>query len=562
MIFSSNLKKDGCLTMTYLKEVLNLESVSELKLLTNPESLEDKKVSSIDITETPDVEYYINKETFILTTAMAFQEDQAKLIPFIQSLMRAQAAGLAIKSGRFLNHRIDQAVIDYANEVSFPIIHIPNKYPLGALLHQLTNYIEGRRQEELAFGLSIQNKFASMVLNNTSIDQAIKEFSKMIKSPILLLNPFKEVISGSQHFQNQRGMKKSLLKNLTKRYGRDKLPNDSIQLGLSKDRQVNVSINRLYIYNHYPHYLLIFNPERLAYPMSNFAIDQVSLIICFLLSKETEITQIHRKTLSDHLLNRLENRPPDTFEGDQKSQQLQLIHSDYYQAINIHDKDVMDKLYNPIVLQEKYQLISQWLIRHLDDYFRNALIIYQDQEANPLIILQEKTTQLESILKKMQRDLGRHIDIQLIYSISKAVKSRQDIPIAISEAKIAFERRKDQESSADFVYYDESEISHLFQKIDHNEIGHFCKSVLRELAYPKSEDQKELRKTLAVYFDNQCETTATAKALYIHRNTVKYRIEKCEELLQKDIRQPKTSLELRLALSLSEDQSKQPEAEA
>ncbi|MEG2601817.1 MAG: helix-turn-helix domain-containing protein, partial [Carnobacterium sp.] len=63
---------------------------------------------------------------------------------------------------------------------------------------------------------------------------------------------------------------------------------------------------------------------------------------------------------------------------------------------------------------------------------------------------------------------------------------------------------------------------------------------------------RELRRTLKVYLESQCEITITAKKLFIHRNTVKYRIAKCEELFESPINDPKLSLNLRLALVLSD----------
>ena len=58
------------------------------------------------------------------------------------------------------------------------------------------------------------------------------------------------------------------------------------------------------------------------------------------------------------------------------------------------------------------------------------------------------------------------------------------------------------------------------------------------------------------YLDQQCEITKTAEMLFIHRNTVKYRIKKCEELLNNNIDHPEFSLQLRVALFLSDPKAK------
>ncbi len=59
-----------------------------------------------------------------------------------------------------------------------------------------------------------------------------------------------------------------------------------------------------------------------------------------------------------------------------------------------------------------------------------------------------------------------------------------------------------------------------------------------------------LIQTLAVYLETHCQISETAKRLYVHRNTIIYRLEKIEELLGKSLKDPDTTLHLRLALRI------------
>ncbi|MDT3893816.1 helix-turn-helix domain-containing protein, partial [Staphylococcus arlettae] len=52
--------------------------------------------------------------------------------------------------------------------------------------------------------------------------------------------------------------------------------------------------------------------------------------------------------------------------------------------------------------------------------------------------------------------------------------------------------------------------------------------------------------------DNQCDITKTAEKIYIHRNTVKYRINKCTNIIGSEIEEPMNSLNIRIALYVSE----------
>ncbi|MGW9985807.1 DNA-binding PucR family transcriptional regulator [Staphylococcus cohnii] len=52
--------------------------------------------------------------------------------------------------------------------------------------------------------------------------------------------------------------------------------------------------------------------------------------------------------------------------------------------------------------------------------------------------------------------------------------------------------------------------------------------------------------------DNQCDITKTADKIFIHRNTVKYRINKCSNMIGTNIEDPVHSLNIRIALYVSE----------
>jgi transcriptional regulator len=43
------------------------------------------------------------------------------------------------------------------------------------------------------------------------------------------------------------------------------------------------------------------------------------------------------------------------------------------------------------------------------------------------------------------------------------------------------------------------------------------------------------------------------KKLFVHRNTVIYRLDKCSQLLQKDLKDPEVTIQLRLALRIRRD---------
>lgn len=537
-------------SLVLISDLLKIDYIHDLKLLTNSDSLTNSPILNIEITETPDVEYYISPNTLILTTGMVFKENQLGMIEFIDSLIRAKASGLAVKTGRFLNGRLDQRIIEHANQHQFPIINIPDKYPLGRLLHQLSNFIWNHKQEEIEFALEIQQQFSGLLLNNTPLERIINEFSHIIKCPIILLNPIKRLLVASDYFKGKSGLIGQIEDQFQDLFYKKQAPDDYVKMNLDGETKV-VSISNVFVYQYFPHYLLILNPENMTYPTSTFAIDQAKLVLSYCLYKSEKIHDTYLQTASNLLLETLHLKSTSTANLYKRIDDVDFIDSNYYRVIEVNDQSSLKKLGNGVRLSEKKALIREWFSLYGEDYLGKIVLVQTNTNANFYVIIQEKMLDLEKRLIKCRNDLNRLIDISLIFSVGDPVSTIDQIMRSLDQASITYRARLVDVNDHFVEYYNDSGMQSLFQTLDEKEVAYFCVSVLKDLAYPETDNQRELRETLKVYLDCQCEATLTANELYVHRNTVKYRIEKCQELLGCEVRDPKNSLHLRLALSLS-----------
>lgn len=76
----------------------------------------------------------------------------------------------------------------------------------------------------------------------------------------------------------------------------------------------------------------------------------------------------------------------------------------------------------------------------------------------------------------------------------------------------------------------------------------FARRLLDPLEQHDARHGAELVATLRAWLDENCSTTATARALVVHRNTVAHRMRRIEDLLGQPLRSPSVLLELQLAV--------------
>ena len=67
--------------------------------------------------------------------------------------------------------------------------------------------------------------------------------------------------------------------------------------------------------------------------------------------------------------------------------------------------------------------------------------------------------------------------------------------------------------------------------------------------YDRANDT-QLMKTLDIYLQEDCNIARTTERLYVHRNTVKYRIKRIQELLGRDLHDINVKFNLQLAFKI------------
>lgn len=543
--------------MKTLTDILQAPRFSDLTLLTKGVATE-VIITSVEITETPDIANFTSTDTLLLTTAMYYKNRQYELKELINSLTKVGVAGLVIKLGRFIDE-VDEDVIRYAQKKNFPLLSIPGTKPLGAEMQKLSSFINNTKTEQISYALDIQKQFSNLIINDAPLDKIITELGNILCCPVLLLNPFKEVLAHSKDFEQIKITDSSLIEQLMD-LNSFKQKSTTRFVQMDAQTKVEVAIFPIKSNNYFPYYLVVLSPEKIPYPVSEFTIEQALLILSFVLLKNEKIEASQKQIKSDYFYNlveRQEHKITDTKRWMAYDIHFGIRFSHFYQIIYVSLKNEGEHAHYVKLNEEKMNLAYLWLNDKLSEYFEDAVIFPEKNSHNLVILLQNKVD-----LDKVGETLGivnqlllQRLPIEIVFSCGQACENFDKISTSLVEAKLMFEERRSKDIDDLFIAYRPKGILNLFDNLHDDEIKYFCEHILKELAYPVDPMYQELRKTLKTFLDNQCEITKTANTLFVHRNTVKYRIDNCESILGMKVNVPKNSLNLRLALELSEDRT-------
>lgn len=540
--------------MKILAEVLALPRFSDLQLLSSHSNL-TQPLESVEITETPDVADFIPKNVMILTTAMIYKDDQEKLKPFIDSLKQAECTALGIKVGRFLDE-ISPEIVAYASAVDLPLIKIPSTQPLGGLLHEIVGYLRDSKTEQMSVAFDIQKRFSTLLMQDVDATRFIAEFAKILNAPIILLSPWQQVIAHSNYFYGNQKSAEFFIEQLSKDHFQQ-LAQEKKIFRLQDERQENIQVAGfpIRVNDYFPYYLLVLSPEQIPYPISEFAIDQAILVLTFMLFKNQEIAESFEHLKTD-FLDRLLDTHQETLSKHQNWLELwknyRLINSDYYQLAIVYGVTKPENETHIRYQQAEGQLIFQWLKEQLPEILPDVALFKLKNQNKSILIFQSKKNDHLMILQNLAERLQQALPITIRFAFGNAYENLEDLPNSYIEASSTLEASLHAQKPATVQLFHPKGLAGLFEKIGTEDVEYFCQQQLKELAYPTEPTLQELRKTLKVFLDFNCEITKTANALYLHRNTIKYRMNQCEKLLDTSIQEPETSLLLRVALELSE----------
>lgn len=540
--------------MKILAEVLALPRFSDLQLLSSHSNL-TQPLESVEITETPDVADFIPKNVMILTTAMIYKDDQEKLKPFIDSLKQADCTALGIKVGRFLDE-ISPEIVAYASAVDLPLIKIPSTQPLGGLLHEIVGYLRDSKTEQMSVAFDIQKRFSTLLMQDVDATRFIAEFAKILNAPIILLSPWQQVIAHSNYFYGNQKSAEFFIKQLSKDHFQQ-LAQEKKIFRLQDERQENIQVAGfpIRVNDYFPYYLLVLSPEQIPYPISEFAIDQAILVLTFMLFKNQKIAESFEHLKTD-FLDRLLDTHQEALSKHQNWLELwknyRLINSDYYQLAIVYGVTKPENETHIRYQQAEGQLIFQWLKEQLPEILPDVALFKLKNQNKSILIFQSKKNDHLMILQNLAERLQQALPITIRFALGNAYENLEDLPNSYIEASSTLEASLHAQKPATVQLFHPKGLAGLFEKIGTEDVEYFCQQQLKELAYPTEPTLQELRKTLKVFLDFNCEITKTANALYLHRNTIKYRMNQCEKLLDTSIQEPETSLLLRVALELSE----------
>lgn len=505
---------------------------------------EDRVVEYVDVLESAEGYRWLNKNSLLITALLPIRDDAEAQRLFLKHLHDVNASAVAIKPKRFVDS-IPTFMLEDADTYQIPIIELPFEAVYSDLVSKISQLIINSHAAVLQETLNISNMFTEVVQNGGGLDQIALTLSQNVNRPVIIEDKDFNIMSyACDDDQLKKDIHKILANNRQLKSTLKKQPppitkNKIMRLG-NRNQQFLLSMTAIIFNNQCVGYISIVENDNNFNELQDIALENAAtvtaLIITTIKSNQEKESMIQYGILTDLIF------------GNTYTQENITAWMDYFgwEKSKCYVVSILKAFpYKPAKKEplEKGKNMGKNLFKvfdHLVHEFLPGVFIIPQTETMILIHelkhvigmhqneMQDTFNYLHNSLKDYELKL--HFNMCIGYPVS----SLMDISNSYEQALIAMdvsEKISDHNNNNGIYFYENLDIYNIFMKYQNKqELNEFTSKYLEPLL-GSTKVRFDALATLEAYITSGCSVNKSAQVLYLHVNTMKYRIGKIKEIL-------------------------------
>lgn len=549
-----------------LKEILSLPSLEKARVVTGFKNL-SKPVRWPHICDLPDAENWVKGGEFLLTTAISFGHNPDLQEELIQKLSDKKVAAIGIAVGRYID-KIPENIIKKANSVDLTLVEIPWDIPFVDITREIGEKIIGSELMLLEKMEKFRNQLMDVALSGEGLGLLAQTLSQLISNPCFIVNEHLQIVIYPTDF----GTKEREIKKLLGAFSKSNRSQDLIKGGDKKssnildDRGEKIgAFAPIVAQGDLLGYLIVFEKNKKMDKVDYLVLEYGATVAALEILKKSKDERALDRLESDFVHDLIFSEDMTEQNAAERALFLKFDPAAPHIIVTIDIGDFSDYLRKSQVSSEvDIQILKQKLFytahKKLSD---SHLKFVSSRRSDKIVFVIEvgesyDLTPIKDIFEELRDHIARNFqDITVSVGISSLCMSVEHIPKGYRETEKAIKIGRILSGKNKVTCFDELGVYQiLFNLKEDEEIKDFIERQIGRLLKLKNNKRNELTHTLNTYIELGGNTSKTAEALFVHRNTLNYRLRTLNNLLKQDLHNPHTLLNLAIALKLLRLQNK------
>ena len=191
-------------------------------------------------------------------------------------------------------------------------------------------------------------------------------------------------------------------------------------------------------------------------------------------------------------------------------------------------------------------------VKNLSDLKAGDFVTTVDEHSVVLVkdisnITEDRDETLEEIANSLVDSIHMEAMVKVRVGYGNAVTQIPELSASFQEAKMALQVGRIFYAEKDTISYSKLGIGRLIYQLPMSLCDMFIKEVFGD-TIPDILEDEEAMSTIGKFFENNLNISETARQLYVHRNTLVYRLERIEKAIGLDIRKFDDAMTFRIAV--------------
>lgn len=535
-----------------LRDALELEifSHAEAEVLAGASCL-DRKIRWVHSSEMADIAHFLIGGELLLTTGLGIGGDEGLQRTYMRDLAAVQVAGLVLQLGRSFT-QVPPSMIRDAESYGFPLVALNRKTRFVEITEQLHSAIINRQYDLLSKAEKIARDFTELVLHGAGTQRILRRLTEIVENPVVLEDPAHQVVEFAAYAETDDQVLRAWESHSRKGHSSVERGTVVLDPGDPPCAWIPIASGEGTWGN-----LHVLALDTSLDEMDLLAVDRGAAAIGLSLLTERNVSALARRTRSALLLDLIGGRYGAT--------------SDVLRRAKLSGVDLGEKRLAPLLVE----------IRDFADYGdRHALTDYARQEVlnsvlEDLVAAVAKVRGVtlsavngnrvmsliglprEASMETALEALGNEICTRIRRRLGDAVPivgitgetSLESLSTTFDEAAEAlrYGLRVGREPGT-YRFGNLGFRGLLLRLSEGPELGRFVETQLGPLLDHDADSKLDLLGTLRAYLNAGGNKTAAAHALHIERRSLYYRLERVQDVLNREIDDPTIRTRLMVAL--------------
>ena len=544
-----------------LEKLLTLQTLGGSKILAGATGI-TKRITKVNVMEVPDIIEWVSEGEFLITTAYSIKDNIKILLELIPKLSTKGVAGLGIKVGRYVSE-LPSDIIELADELGFPIIEVP-----FSVSH--TDVISGILTEVINDQMNMLIKideFSREVMNIMMKGGSLKEIAGKLYENIGNSLAIYENMSDSCEILCNEG-DRNIIDNIIYEHislkhieesnydevGNYKIYKDEIREKIIKRVAIPIVIETVEY-----GWIFIWLDKKELTPLDNMLIESYAHIIALDFVKKLSLYNMesnYKLEFFDDLLSDNENRQKRAIERGKtfdfyktlKYTVIVILLKDIYASnklVSNKGSSSQGSINDLLFITGRIAKLHKERIVYVDKSDRILILYGSEKNKNPQIIKSEAISFCQKILEEALKKFDEN---KLTIGIGRSYDRAQELYKSYGQAKLIVENLR-KTNTKNIKHYDDLGLYRIlaFEGLQ-GELIEFCSDTIKPLIEYDKMNNSELIKTLKTYFECDGNMKKISEKMYMHYNTIIYRVQQIKDITGLDLENGDSRLNLEVAL--------------